>query len=94
MFWKYKDTMKNYITFYPHSNRFVNDGDLRADFEKYNDYIDPMNELINDIPVEYNDYKLLCKYFIFNYSIDFPHLFLNQKILKDKVCNYFNIKEI
>jgi len=76
--------MKNYIEFDPCSNRFEYVG---YDIDKYRDYIPILNELINNIPVEYNDYKLLCKEFIISWDVDFPYLFFNQHIIKEKFVN-------
>ena len=81
--------MRNYIEFY--SNRFKYVGYDGNNVYKYRKYIAPLNELMKNIPVEYNDYKLLCKEFMINWDADFPHLFNNQPLLKEKVCEYFNI---
>ena len=85
-----------YVEYNHAMNRFFVD---KYDFEdepheildKYEELTSILNELINDMPIEFNDLQFLCN----EYSVkdnSFPYLYMNQHIVKEKICEHFNIR--
>ncbi len=61
---------------------------------RYGDYfVTTLKEIIEEIPVEYNDFIYFCKKLkIKDYSADIPYLYLNQHLVRDEVYEKFNLK--
>jgi hypothetical protein len=62
----------------------------------YEKLVPILNDIINDIQIEWNDFKLLCKeLYDFNHEIfaDFPYTFNNQQIVKDKIIDIYDMGE-
>ena len=67
----------------------------KSEWKQYDNLVPILNDLINDIPIEWNDLKFLCKYIYRKDNMiysDFPHTYLNQSIVKEKVCELFHIR--
>lgn len=53
-----------------------------------------LNELYNDLPVEFNELKKICLIFCKEQLTDFPNVYLNQHIVRDIVLEFFYISKV
>ena len=69
------------------------------DMEKYSDYyvkqyeriIKILQEFINLLPVEFNDFVVICRELKINLQSNVPYYFLNQELILQKIRVKFGI---
>jgi len=54
--------------------------------------IDILNDLYRDIPINYEDSKLICNHIINGFNKDYINLCLNPDVILEHVYEYFKIK--
>ena len=50
-----------------------------------------LNEIVNDISVEYYNFLMFCRYFNINVKGDFTYYFMNQSIIRNEIRKHFKI---
>ena len=82
------------VVFNSNHNSFINDWDYNeySESEQERNIVSSLNELIRDLPVEYNDLKEVCKEYCRDRMHNFSHLYMNQHIVKEIVLDMHNVR--